>query len=92
MVQSVGLTVELPIDDLRLPRRHGRGPGGLPDWNYSAHPSAPELTCEKVYCLSALVGHCILVVHPISIPSLDSPLVVRSTIGFITVVLHQFHK
>ena len=41
-------------------------------------------------CMLVLVGHYIIVIHPRLSPSLDSPLVVRCAIGFITLVLHHF--
>ena len=89
VVQSVGLTVELPLDDPRLLA------GADVDREVSRigitrhTPALRSRRAGSYFCLSALVGHCIPIGHPIRIPSLDPPLVVRCMTRFITVVLHH---
>ena len=68
MVQPVGLTVELPSTT------HGLTPartwaGGLPVLTLLGHPGSTETTHWTVACLTALIDHHLIVVHPrISLP------------------------
>ena len=68
MVQSVGLTIELPSTT------HGLTPtktwtGRHPGLTLLGHPGSTETTLGTVICLTALVDHYLIVVHPrISLP------------------------
>ena len=86
VVQPVGLTVELPVDDLRLSAFMDVDQEVSRNYTTRRAPGASEMTCGTVFCLLALVGHYITVVHPRIFFSLVTPLVVRlrdrrSTLG-----------
>ena len=67
MVQPGGLTVELPLG-LTAQRPRGRGPEGIPDGLYSAHPRDYGDDARHGILLDCIIS----LFHPIRV-SLDSP-------------------